>query len=75
MSFKVVIPTSGIGSRLFKLTKNLNKSLIAINNKPAICHIIEKFPKNCHFVIPVGFKGHLVKDFLKISYPKKKLHL
>ena len=27
MSYKVVIPTAGIGSRLFSLTKNLNKSL------------------------------------------------
>ena len=70
MSYKVVIPTAGIGSRLFKLSKNINKSLIAINNKPVISHIIEKFPKNSKFIIPIGFKGELVKDYLKISHPK-----
>ena len=67
MSYKVVIPTAGIGSRLFSLTKNLNKSLVSLNNKPIICHIIEKFPKDCKFIIPIGYKGKLVKDFLKIS--------
>lgn len=72
MSYKVVIPTAGIGSRLYELSKNINKSLIPINNKPVISHIIEKFPKNAKFVIPIGFKGELVKDYLKISYPKKK---
>lgn len=70
MSYKVVIPTAGIGSRLFSLTKNLNKSLVSLNNKPIICHIIEKFPKDCKFIIPIGHKGKLVKDFLKITYPK-----
>ena len=42
----VFIPTAGIGSRLKEKTYNLNKSLLNINNKPIISHIIESFPKN-----------------------------
>tara|TARA_B100000989_G_scaffold297640_1_gene284092 strand:+ start:13628 stop:15214 length:1587 start_codon:yes stop_codon:yes gene_type:complete len=71
---KVCIPTAGIGTRLGNLTKNLNKSLVEIDLKPAIAHIIDKFPTNSEFVIPLGYKGELVKNFLKIAYPKKKFY-
>ena len=68
MSYQVVIPTAGIGSRLGSETQNLNKSLITLGNKPIISRIIEKFPKNCEFVILIGFKGKLVRDYLKIAH-------
>ncbi len=68
---KVLITTSGIGSRLGNLTKFLNKSLIRVGNKFAICHIIDKFDyKTTDFIITLGFQGHLVKEFLKIAYDK-----
>lgn len=69
---KVCIPTAGSGKRLKYLTKEINKSLIDINYKPAISYIIEKFPSNSEFIIPLGHKGEIVKNFLKIAYPKKK---
>ena len=66
---KVLITTSGIGSRLGNITKILNKSLIRVGNKFAICHIIDKFDyKTTDFIITLGFQGHLVKEFLKIAY-------
>ena len=72
MSYRVVIPTAGIGSRLGNFTKYLNKSLISLNHKPTISYIIEMFPKNCEFVIPLGYKASVVRDFLEITYPNKK---
>jgi NDP-sugar pyrophosphorylase family protein/thiamine kinase-like enzyme len=69
MSFKVFIPTAGTGSRLGRLTQNLNKSLISVGNRPVISHIIEKFPSDCSFVVGIGYKGGLVRDFLKLAYP------
>ena len=71
MSYRVVIPTAGIGSRLEKLTKYLNKSLVSIANRPTISHLIEQFPEDCEFVIALGYKGNLVRDFLELAYPKK----
>jgi len=66
---KVLITTSGIGSRLDNLTKYINKSLIRVGNKFAICNIIDKFDyKTTNFIITLGFKGHLVKEFLEIAY-------
>lgn len=72
MIYKVLIPTAGIGSRLLKETYNINKSLVLIDNKPIISHIIEKFPLNIEIVIALGYKGDLVKQYLKIAHPKNK---
>ncbi len=72
MSLRVVIPTAGLGKRLNNLTKNLNKSLITLNDKPVISHIIDKFKENTEFVIPLGFDGKKVKEYLSLAYPKKK---
>ena len=67
----VFIPTAGLGTRLKEKTSNLNKSLLDINNKPVISHIIEKFPSNTKFVVAVGYKGDLVKQYLKLVYSNK----
>lgn len=73
MGYKVLIPTAGTGSRLGGATKYLNKSLINIGNRPAISRIIEFFPTDTEFVIATGYKGELVKEFLSLAYPEKKI--
>ena len=70
MSLNVFIPTAGTGSRLGILTKNLNKSLITVGNKPIISHIIDNYPANTNFVIALGFKGEVVKQYLDLVYDK-----
>jgi NDP-sugar pyrophosphorylase family protein/fructose/tagatose bisphosphate aldolase len=66
---KVLITTSGIGSRLENITKYLNKSLVRVGNKFAISYIIDKFDyKTTDFIITLGYHGELVKEFLKIAY-------
>ena len=72
--YKVLIPTAGIGSRLDNLTKYLNKSLVSVQNKPIIARIIDMFPKETEFVIALGYKGDLVKQFLSLAYPEKKFY-
>jgi choline kinase len=71
VSYRVVIPTAGIGSRLEKLTRYLNKSLVSVAHRPILSHIIEQFPKTCEYVIALGYKGELVKDFLELAYPDR----
>ena len=68
--YKILIPTSGIGSRMGELTKYTNKSLIKVGDKLAICHIIEKYNKYAEFVITLGHYGQFVKDFLELAYPE-----
>tara|TARA_R110000764_G_scaffold59212_1_gene128058 strand:- start:295 stop:1824 length:1530 start_codon:yes stop_codon:yes gene_type:complete len=69
--YKVLITTSGIGSRLGKLTDFTNKSLVRIGDKPAISHIIEYYPEDTPFVITLGHFGSYVKEFLELAYPNK----
>jgi choline kinase len=72
MRYRVLIPTAGTGSRLGGLTKYINKSLVSIANRPTISHIIDLFPNTVEFVIALGHKGHLVKEFLYLAYPERK---
>ena len=41
-NYKLFIPTAGIGSRVSGQSNNLNKGLIAIDNKPVLSHILER---------------------------------
>lgn len=67
---KVLITTSGLGSRLGDITKYTNKSLVKIGDKAAICHIIDSYP-NASFVVTLGHFGNYVKQFLEMCYPNR----
>ena len=67
----VLIPTSGIGSRLQKTTQFTNKSLVPVGDKLAICRIVELYPEDTTFVITLGYKGELVYEFLTLAYPTR----
>ena len=70
---KVLITTSGIGHRLGEHTKYTNKSLLSVGDKYAICHIIDNYEKNTHFIITLGYYGNLVKDFLSMAYSEHNI--
>jgi NDP-sugar pyrophosphorylase family protein len=70
--YKVLITTSGLGSRLGNLTDYTNKALIRIADKPAISYIIESYPQDTEFVITLGHFGSHVKQFLQLAYPNYK---
>ena len=67
--YKVLITTSGLGSRLGELTNYTNKALIRVADKPAISYIIESYSKDIEFIITLGHFGSHVKQFLKLAYP------
>jgi choline kinase/thiamine kinase-like enzyme len=68
MKHQVLIPCAGTGSRLFEETKYINKALVHLNNKPIITHILEKFSKECQFIIAVGYKSKDLIDYLSIAH-------
>lgn len=72
MSYRVCIPCAGTGSRLGGLTKFINKSLVSIANRPTLSHLIEQFPSDVEFVIALGHKGHLIREFLTLAYPTRQ---
>jgi NDP-sugar pyrophosphorylase family protein len=67
---KVIVTTSGIGSRLGEFTKYTNKSLVKVGHKPVLSRIIDSYPKNTQFVVTLGYKWAHVKEFLEITYPQ-----
>ena len=71
-NYKVLITTSGIGSRIADIIDYTNKSLVVVGDKPAICHIVENYPEETTFVITLGHFGDHVQEFLQLCYPKRK---
>ena len=69
--YKVLIPTSGTGSRLGEITKNVNKSLVPLVGKATICYILDSYPVHVPIVITLGYLGPSVKDFLENNYPER----
>lgn len=72
--YKVLITTSGLGSRLGELTDYTNKSLVRIGDKPAISYIIESYSSDTEFIITLGHFGSHIKQFLQLAYPNHKFN-
>jgi len=62
--YKVLITTSGVGSRLGQLTTFTNKCLVRVGEKPAISYIVEKYSEDVELVVTLGF-----------IYRKKKIYI
>lgn len=73
MTNTVIIPTAGTGSRMGNYTKNLNKALLPYKDKPVLAHIIDNFPRDTKFIIPVGYLADQVKDFCRVAYADRDI--
>ena len=71
--YKVLLTTSGLGSRLGNLTKFTNKSLVRIGDKPVISHIIETYPEDVEFVVTLGHHGSQVEQYLTLAHPERNI--
>ncbi len=69
----VVIPTAGLGSRLGDISSYLNKSLVPYLGKPVLAHIIERFPADTRYIVPVGYLAQQVRDFCALTYPDRHI--
>ena len=72
MRYKVCILAAGIGSRMKPFTQHINKSLLPVDSKAAISHIIEKFDTNIEFVIAVGHLKETVIEYLECAHGDRK---
>lgn len=71
--YKVLLTTSGLGSRLGNLTKFTNKSLVRVGNKPVISHIIESYPQDVEFVVTLGHYGSHVRQYLNLAHTDRNI--
>ena len=72
---QVVILSGGLGTRLSEETKNVPKALVKIGNKPIIIHLIKYYQSFGYtdFIICLGYKGILIKQFFLKEKNKKYL--
>lgn len=72
-----VILCGGKGTRLGSLSKKIPKSLVKISDKPIIWFIIKNLIKNSfnHFILPVGYKGSLIENYIKRQKDFKNLNI
>ena len=68
-----VILCGGKGTRLGNLGKKIPKALVNIHNKPIIWYIINILIKMGfnHFILPTGYKGNMIKSYIKKISNKK----
>lgn len=69
----VILPTAGTGTRMGDYTKHLNKGLLPYKEKPVIAHIIDQFPVDTHFIMPVGYLANQIKDFCAVTYNDRNI--
>lgn len=74
MKYKVLLLTSGTGSRLGDMVTHTNKSLILVGEKPVICRIVDRYEDDIEIIVVLGHFGNQVKDFLEIAYPSRIFH-
>ena len=73
MSKIVIIPTAGTGSRMGEFATHINKALLPYKNKPVLAHIIDQFPKDSRFIIPIGHRGDQIVDFCTVAYADRSI--
>ena len=71
--YKVCILAAGVGSKLGNLSKNIHHSILPVNFKAIISHIIEKFPEDIEIVLAVGHKKETIKNYISLAHPNRKI--
>jgi len=74
---KIVILCGGKGTRLSEETRVIPKPLVKIGNKPILVHIMNYYKKFGidEFILAVGYKGHLIKNYFKNYKENKKIRV
>lgn len=71
--YKVLITTSGTGSRLSSLTKTTNKALVVVNNRPVLSYILDRYSSEIPLVITLGYLKEQIVDFISKNYPDRNV--
>jgi len=68
---KVVILAGGLGTRISEETSTIPKPMIEVGGQPILSHIMKiySFYGFNDFVIPLGYKGHIIKDYFLNFHP------
>ena len=70
--YKLCILAAGKGSRNTSV-EGLHKSLLPLENKAVISHIIKSVPDSVEIVIAVGYKAEQVKSYVTEIFPRRDI--
>ena len=70
--YKLCILAAGKGTRNTSID-SLHKSLLPLENKAVISHIIKSVPNTVEIVIAVGYKSEQVKSYVKHVFPRRDI--
>ena len=70
---KVVILAGGLGTRISEETTTKPKPMVEIGSKPILWHIMKIYSSWGYreFVVCLGYKGYLIKEFFSNYFLKK----
>lgn len=71
--YKVIITTSGTGSRLGALTKKTNKALLPIAGKPAIEWLLDCYDPSVPLVVTLGYLADQVREYFESHHQERQL--
>jgi glucose-1-phosphate cytidylyltransferase len=73
---KIIILCGGKGTRLSEETQWIPKPMVKIGNKPILVHIMQIYMKYGFkdFIIALGYKGKIIKDYFKLN-PLKNVNI
>ena len=68
---KVVILAGGLGTRLSEETNVRPKPMVEVGDYPILWHIMKIYAHYGYkdFVVPLGYKGHVIKDYFLNYHP------
>jgi thiamine kinase-like enzyme/GTP:adenosylcobinamide-phosphate guanylyltransferase len=67
-----VLLAAGLGTRMGKYSRVINKVLLPVDGKAIISHIVDQFPADFEFIVAVGYLGELVREYLTLAHPGRK---
>ncbi len=73
MDYKVLITTSGTGSRLKELTKHQNKTLVPVAGRPTIEYILDHYDPAIPLVVTVGYLAEQVTTYLRQYHADRQI--
>ena len=71
---KAVILAGGLGTRISEESHLKPKPMIEIGGKPILWHIMKIYSQYGfnEFILPLGYKGELIKKFFRCVYQNQK---
>lgn len=73
VAYVVFVPCAGLGTRLGDLTRHLPKAMVGVSLQPAISRLLKQFPADTRFVIALGYKGEVLREYLELVHSDRDI--